>query len=48
MPDVADLQVVAYEKRGPIATLRLNRPERLNTFGAQVPRLDYDWYLRNV
>jgi enoyl-CoA hydratase/carnithine racemase len=34
--DMTDLQVVAYEKQGPIATLRLNRPERLNAFGMQM------------
>jgi enoyl-CoA hydratase/carnithine racemase len=34
--NITDLQVVEYEKDGAIATLRLNRPERLNAFGTQM------------
>src|SRR5690349_2209523 len=36
MADVSNLQYVIYEKKGHIAVVTMNRPERLNAFGSQL------------
>jgi enoyl-CoA hydratase/carnithine racemase len=38
MADLSDLEVVVYEQVGPVAVLRMNRPDRLNTFNWQMHR----------
>jgi enoyl-CoA hydratase/carnithine racemase len=38
MADLEDLKFVIYEKKGHVASITMNRPDRLNAFGSQMTR----------